>query len=142
MNSRTFMKELFKDLTVTSKGSMPCLLDSEASEEKVQWSSLTVCQVLLIIFGNVDSTKFLIDVVDKLLDSLNESYATVIFEIKERPDFEELHYAEIMTLLSIHEEKFGLANPLPRYSSEEGEILSDYGSSHESEEYEEEDVEN
>jgi hypothetical protein len=80
--------------------------------------------------------------VDKLLDSLDESYATIISEIKERPDFEELHYAEIMTLLSIHEEKFGLGNPLPRYSSEEGEIFSDYGSSHESEEHEEEDVEN
>ena len=47
-----------------------------------------------------------------------------------------------MTLLSIHEEKFGLGNPLPRYSSEEGKILSDYKSSHESEEHEEEDVEN
>src|SRR3989337_3578128 len=82
------------------------------------------------------------DIVDKILDSLDESYATVISEIKERPDFEELHYAEIMTLLTIHEEKFGLANPLPRYSSEEGEVLSDYGSSHESKEHEEEDVEN
>ena len=35
-----------------------------------------------------------LDIVDKILDSLDESYATIISEIKERPDFEELHYAK------------------------------------------------
>ena len=31
-------------------------------------------------------------------------------EIMQRPDYEELHYVEVMTLLSIHEEKMELEN--------------------------------
>jgi hypothetical protein len=47
-------------------------------------------------------------VVDKLLNTLDTSFDTIVAEIKEIPDFEELHYVEVMTLLSIHEEKMEL----------------------------------
>ena len=57
--------------------------------------------------------------------------------MKQRPDYEELHYVGVMTLLSIHEEKMELENADQESSSEsEGEILSHYGSS------QEEDIEN
>ena len=78
------------------------------------------------------------DVVDKLLSALNESFVPIMSEIKQRPDYEELHYVEVMTLMSIHEENMELENANQESSFEsEGEILSHYGSSNE-----EEDVEN
>ena len=48
------------------------------------------------------------DVVNKLLGALEESFDSIVSEIKQRPDYEELHYVEVMTLLSIHEEKMEL----------------------------------
>lgn len=79
------------------------------------------------------------DVVNKLVSALRETFNPIVAEIKQRPDYEELHYVEIMTLLSIHEEKMELENADQESSSKsEGEILSHYGSSEE----EEEDVEN
>ena len=42
--------------------------------------------------------------------------------IKQRPDYEEIHYVEVMTLLSIHEENMELENSNQEPSSEsEGE---------------------
>jgi len=80
------------------------------------------------------------DVVNKLLSALDATFNPIIAEIKQRPDYEELHYVEVMTLLSLHEEKMELENADQESSSEgEGEILSHYGSSQEEEE---EDVEN
>ena len=77
------------------------------------------------------------DVVNKLLSALDSTFDPVVAEIKQRPDYEELHYVKVMTLLSIHEEKMELENVDQESSSEsEGEILSHYGSS------QEEDVEN
>ena len=76
------------------------------------------------------------DVVNKLLSALDETFDPIIAEIKRRPDYEELHYVEVMTLLSIHEEKMERENADQESSSKsEGEILSHYGSL-------EEDVEN
>ena len=49
-------------------------------------------------------------VVNKLLSSLDESFDSIVPEIKQRPDYEELHYDEVMTLLSIHDEKVELEN--------------------------------
>ena len=46
------------------------------------------------------------DVVNKLLSDLDETFDPIIAEIKQRPDYEELHYVEIMTLLSLHEERW------------------------------------
>jgi hypothetical protein len=78
------------------------------------------------------------DVVNKLLSALDATFDPIVAEIKQRPDYEELHYIEVMTLLSLHEEKMELENADQESSSEgEGEILSHYGS-----EQEEEDVEN
>jgi hypothetical protein len=78
------------------------------------------------------------DVVNKLLSALDATFDPIVAEIKQRPDYEELHYVEVMTLLSLHEEKMELENADQESSSEsEGEILSHYGS-----EQEEEDVEN
>nr|XP_020177564.1 uncharacterized protein LOC109763117 [Aegilops tauschii subsp. strangulata] len=78
------------------------------------------------------------DVVNKLLSALDESFDLVVSEIKQRTDYEELHHVEIMTLLSIHEEKMELETANQESSSEgKGEILSHYGSSEA-----EEDVEN
>mgnify|MGYP007071361011 CR=1 FL=1 len=78
------------------------------------------------------------DVVNKLLSALDESFDPIVAEIKQRLDYEEFHYVEVMTLLLIHEEKMELENADQESSSEsEGEILSHYGSSEE-----EEDVEN
>jgi hypothetical protein len=77
------------------------------------------------------------DVVNKLLSVLDATFDPIVAEIKQRPDYEELHYVEVMTLLSIQEEKMELENGHQESSSEsEGEILSHYGSS------QEEDVEN
>ena len=77
------------------------------------------------------------DVVNKLLSALDESFDPIVDEIKQRLDYEQLHYVEVITLLSIHEEKMELENTDQESSSEsEGEILSHYGSS------QEEDVEN
>ena len=44
------------------------------------------------------------DVVNKLLSALDATFHPIIAELKQRPDFEELHYVEVMTLLSLHEE--------------------------------------
>nr|XP_020180918.2 uncharacterized protein LOC109766547 [Aegilops tauschii subsp. strangulata] len=78
------------------------------------------------------------DVINKLLCALDKSFDLIVSEIKQRPDYEELHYVEVMTLLSIHEEKMELEMANQESSSEgEGEIFSHYGSSEE-----EEDVEN
>ena len=78
------------------------------------------------------------DVVNKLLSALDATFDPIVAEIKQRPDYEELHYVEIMKLLSIHEEKMELENADQESSSEgEGEILYHYGGSQE-----EEDVEN
>jgi hypothetical protein len=77
-------------------------------------------------------------VVNKLLSALDATFDPIVAEIKQRPDYEELHYVEVMTLLSLHEERMELENADQESSSEgEGEILSHYGS-----EQEEEDVEN
>src|SRR3989337_2057819 len=74
------------------------------------------------------------DVVNKLLNSLDATFDPIIAEIKQRPDYEELRYVEVMTLLSIHEEKMELENTNQESSSEsDGEILSHYGSSKEEE---------
>jgi hypothetical protein len=78
------------------------------------------------------------DVVNKLLSTLDSTFDPIVAEIKQRPEYEELHYVEIMTLLSLHEEKMELENANQESSSEgEGEILSHCGS-----EQEEEDIEN
>ena len=78
------------------------------------------------------------DVVNKLPSALDATFDRIIEKIKQRLDYEELHYVEVMTLLSIHEEKMELENADQESSSKsEGEILSNYGSSQE-----EEDVEN
>ena len=78
------------------------------------------------------------DVVNKLLSALDATFNPIIAEIKQRPDYEELHYVEVMTLMSLHEEKMELENANQESSSEsEGEILSRYGNSEE-----EEDIEN
>ena len=78
------------------------------------------------------------DVINKTLSALDACFDPIVPKIKQRPDYEELHYVEIMTLLTIHEEKMEQENEQPKSSSEsEGEILSNYDSSHE-----EEDVEN
>ena len=45
------------------------------------------------------------DVVNRLLSALDATFDLIVTEIKQIPDFEELHYIEVMTLLSIHEEK-------------------------------------
>ena len=50
------------------------------------------------------------DVVNKLLSALDESREPIVAEAKQRLDYEELHYAEVRTLLSIHEEKMELEN--------------------------------
>ena len=50
------------------------------------------------------------DVVNKLLRTLDTTYHSIIAEIKQRPDYEELHYVEVMALLSIHEVKMELEN--------------------------------
>ena len=49
-------------------------------------------------------------VVNKLLSAFDATFDPIIVVIKQRPDYEELHYVEIMTLLSIHEEKMELEN--------------------------------
>ena len=70
--------------------------------------------------------------VNKLLSALGETFDPIIAEIKQRPDYQELHYVGVMTLLSIHEEKMELENADQESSSEEEwEILKNYGSSHE-----------
>ena len=70
--------------------------------------------------------------VNKLLSALDATFDPIVSKIKQRPDYEELHYVEIMKLLSIHEEKMELENEYQESSSEsEGEILSHYGSSQE-----------
>jgi hypothetical protein len=77
------------------------------------------------------------DVVNKLLSALDATFDPIVAEIKQRPDYEELHYVEVMTLLSIHKEKMELENADQESSSKsEGVILSHYGSS------QDEDVEN
>jgi hypothetical protein len=43
------------------------------------------------------------DVVNKLLSALDATFDPFVAEIKQRPDYEELHYVEVMTLLSLHE---------------------------------------
>ena len=43
------------------------------------------------------------DVVNKLLSALDATFDRTVAEIKQRPDYEELHYVEVMSLLSIHE---------------------------------------
>ena len=79
------------------------------------------------------------DVVNKLLSTLDRTFNSIIAEIKKIPDYEELHYVEVMMPLSIHEEKKELENADEESTSvSEGEILSNYGSSHD----EEEDIEN
>ena len=60
------------------------------------------------------------DVVNKLLGALSTTFNPIIAEIKQRPDYEELHYVEVMTLLSLHEEKMELENA-DQESSSEGE---------------------
>ena len=68
------------------------------------------------------------DVVNKRLSALDATFDPIIAEIKQRPDYEELHYVEIMMLLSLHGEKMELENVDQESSSEgEGEILSHYG---------------
>ena len=47
------------------------------------------------------------DVVNKLLSALDSTFDPIVAEIKQRLDYEELHYVEVMTLLSLHEEKDG-----------------------------------
>ena len=75
--------------------------------------------------------------VNTLLSALDATFDPIVAEIKQGLAYEELHYIEVKTLLSIHEEKMELENGYEDYSSEsEGEIISHYGSS------QEEDVEN
>jgi hypothetical protein len=50
------------------------------------------------------------DVVNKMLSALDATFNPIIAEIKQRPDYEELHYVEVMTLLSLHEENMELEN--------------------------------
>src|SRR6266566_103778 len=77
------------------------------------------------------------EVTNKLLSALDATYDPIVAEIKQRSDYEELHYVEVMTLLTSHEEKMELENGQQESSSEsEGEVLSHYGSS------QEEDVDN
>lgn len=72
------------------------------------------------------------DVINKLFSALDETFDLVVSEIKARPDFEELHSVEIMTLLTIHEKKMEMENSQSESSlDEEWEIFSDYGSGHE-----------
>ena len=79
------------------------------------------------------------DVVKKLLSDLDALFDSIAAEIKQKPYFKELHYVEIMNMLTIHEEKLELENGQPDTSSvSEGEILSHCSSSQD----EEEDVEN
>ena len=96
---------------------------------------LTNIVEILNKWGVIDITDR--DVVNKLLSALDESFVSIVSEIKQRPDYEQLHYIEVMVLLSIHEEKMELENGDQESSSKsQGEILSHYGSS------QEEDVEN
>ena len=64
------------------------------------------------------------DVVNKLLSTLDATYDPIVAKIKPRPYYEELHYVETMTLLTIHEEKMEQENEQPKSSLErEREIL-------------------
>ena len=45
------------------------------------------------------------DVVEKLLQSLDNSFNSLVVTIKERSDYENLHSAEVMELLIDHEEQ-------------------------------------
>ena len=48
------------------------------------------------------------DVVNKLLSALDETFDPIVAKIKQIPYYEELHYVEVMALLSIHEGKVEL----------------------------------
>jgi hypothetical protein len=61
------------------------------------------------------------DVVEKLLSAFDATFDPIITEIEQRPDYEELHYVEVMKLLSIHEEKMELKNGFQETSSESEE---------------------
>ena len=64
------------------------------------------------------------DVVNKLLSALDATFDPIVAETKQRPDYEELHYVEVMMLLSIHKEKMELENGYQESSSEcEGKFL-------------------
>jgi hypothetical protein len=56
------------------------------------------------------------DVINKMLSALDACFDPIIDEIKQRPDYEELHYVEIMMLLTIHEEKMEQENEQPESS--------------------------
>jgi hypothetical protein len=76
------------------------------------------------------------NVVEKYLKSLDDSFDPIVAKIKEKPDYEDLQSAKIMELLVIHEELLEKEKGQSNSSSEEeGEILSDYDSSH-NEDYE------
>lgn len=71
---------------------------------------------------------------ERLLASHDESFDPMITTIKERPDYEVLQLVDVMKLLNAQEEEFEKEQS-DSSSEEEGEILSNYGSSNE-EEYE------
>ena len=72
------------------------------------------------------------DAVEKLLQSLDDSFDSLVATIKERSDYENLRLDEVMELLIVHEEQLEKERGQADSSSEEeGEILSDYGSSNE-----------